>query len=78
MPGLNPVDLVDPVDPVDPDELARSLSAPMVFVDLETTGGNALSDRITEIGVVEVGPNGIEQWSTLLDPAESIPLSFSN
>jgi len=68
--GLNPV---APADPVDPDELARSLSAPMVFVDLETTGGNALSDRITEIGVVEVGPNGIEQWSTLLDPAESIP-----
>ncbi|VVE27375.1 ethanolamine utilization protein [Pandoraea iniqua] len=68
--SLNPV---APVDPVDPDELARSLSAPMVFVDLETTGGNALSDRITEIGVVEVGPNGIEQWSTLLDPAESIP-----
>ncbi|MGC7405705.1 exonuclease domain-containing protein [Pandoraea pneumonica] len=59
--------------PIDPDALARSLPAPMVFVDLETTGGNALADRITEIGVVEVGPHGIEQWSTLLDPAESIP-----
>ncbi len=58
---------------MDPDALARSLCAPMVFVDLETTGGNALNDRITEIGVVEVGPHGIEQWSTLLDPAEPIP-----
>ncbi|WP_023871996.1 MULTISPECIES: 3'-5' exonuclease family protein [Pandoraea] len=57
----------------DPDALARSLPAAMVFVDLETTGGNALEDRITEIGVVEVGPHGIEQWSTLLDPAEPIP-----
>ncbi|WP_082164636.1 exonuclease domain-containing protein, partial [Pandoraea apista] len=58
---------------MDPDALARSLPAPMVFVDLETTGGNALEDRITEIGVVEVGPHGVEQWSTLLDPAEPIP-----
>ncbi|VVE37422.1 Excinuclease cho [Pandoraea eparura] len=58
---------------MDPDALARSLPAPMVFVDLETTGGNALDDRITEIGVVEVGPHGVEQWSTLLDPAEPIP-----
>ncbi|ODP31829.1 3'-5' exonuclease family protein [Pandoraea sp. ISTKB] len=58
---------------IDPDALARSLPAPMVFVDLETTGGNALDDRITEIGVVEVGPHGVEQWSTLLDPAEPIP-----
>lgn len=57
----------------DPDRLARSVPTPMVFVDLETTGGNALVDRITEIGVVEIGPHGIEQWSTLLDPAESIP-----
>ncbi|VVE33412.1 Excinuclease cho [Pandoraea terrigena] len=60
-------------DEMDPDALARSLPAPMVFVDLETTGGNALDDRITEIGVVEVGPHGVEQWSTLLDPAEPIP-----
>ncbi|MBN9116150.1 MAG: ethanolamine utilization protein, partial [Pandoraea sp.] len=37
-------------DVMDPDALARSLPAPMVFVDLETTGGNALGDRITEIG----------------------------
>ncbi|VVE42688.1 exonuclease domain-containing protein [Pandoraea fibrosis] len=62
-----------PIAVMDPDALARALPAPMVFVDLETTGGNALEDRITEIGVVEVGPHGIEQWSTLLDPAEPIP-----
>ncbi|VVD80948.1 exonuclease domain-containing protein [Pandoraea anhela] len=60
-------------DGIDPDTLARSLPAPMVFVDLETTGGNALEDRITEIGVVEVGPHGVDQWSTLLDPGEPIP-----
>lgn len=71
--GLNQDERVADATPVDPDALARSLPAPMVFVDLETTGGNALADRITEIGVVEVGPHGIEQWSTLLDPAESIP-----
>ena len=32
-------------------ELPREL----VFVDLETTGGNAARHRITEIGIVRVG-----------------------
>lgn len=67
------MDPMAPITPMDPDMLARSLPAPMVFVDLETTGGNALDDRVTEIGVVEVGPHGVEQWSTLLDPATPIP-----
>ncbi|MGI4814908.1 MAG: exonuclease domain-containing protein [Janthinobacterium lividum] len=49
------------------------IDRPIVFVDLETTGGNASDDRITEIGVVEVGPNGIDQWSTLVDPQQPIP-----
>ena len=31
---------------------------PMVFVDLETTGGNATMDRITEIGIVELHADG--------------------
>ncbi len=41
----------------------------LAFVDLETTGGNAAYDRITEIGIVRL-QNGelIEEWSSLVNP----------
>jgi DNA polymerase III subunit epsilon len=41
----------------------------LAFVDLETTGGNAACDRITEIGIVRV-QNGelLEEWSSLVNP----------
>jgi len=45
----------------------------MVFVDLETTGGTFGVNRITEIGVVEVGPAGVTQWSSLVNPEQPIP-----
>jgi DNA polymerase III subunit epsilon len=46
----------------------------LVFVDLETTGGNAAQHRITEIGIVRVA-NGavIEEWSSLVNPGCEIP-----
>ncbi|MBO4123648.1 3'-5' exoribonuclease [Cupriavidus gilardii] len=53
--------------------LASALARPIVFVDLETTGTDAQRDRITEIGVVEVGPDGVTEWDTLLDPGCAIP-----
>ncbi|MCC5027300.1 exonuclease domain-containing protein [Burkholderia dolosa] len=46
---------------------------PLVFVDLETTGGSSAEHRITEIGVVEVGPLGVSTWTTLVNPGQSIP-----
>ncbi|SAK59134.1 DNA polymerase III subunit epsilon [Caballeronia catudaia] len=48
-------------------------SAPIAFVDLETTGGTFGVDRITEIGIVEVGPSGVSQWTSLVNPQKSIP-----
>ena len=38
-----------------------------VMLDLETTGGNAVHDRITEIAAVRI-ENGVEtaRWSTLV------------
>lgn len=48
-------------------------SEPLVFVDLETTGGTFGVNRITEIGVVEVGPSGVTQWSSLVNPQQPIP-----
>ena len=46
----------------------------LVFIDLETTGTNPVLDRITEIGIVEVGATGaVTRWSTLVNPEISIP-----
>ena len=41
----------------------------LVFVDLETTGGNPAYHRITEVGIVRV-QNGVllEEWSSLVNP----------
>ncbi|MEM5345133.1 exonuclease domain-containing protein [Paraburkholderia azotifigens] len=50
-----------------------ALDVPIVFVDLETTGGSVGEHRITEVGVVEVGPNGASSWTTLVDPGQPIP-----
>ena len=44
----------------------------LVFVDLETSGANFANDRIIEIGIVEVGPDGAREWSTLINPEREI------
>ena len=45
-----------------------------VLLDLETTGGNATADRITEIAAVRI-EDGVEvaRWSTLVNPGVRIP-----
>ncbi|MDE1183525.1 exonuclease domain-containing protein [Paraburkholderia sp.] len=52
---------------------AVAFDEPIVFVDLETTGGSTGEHRITEVGVVEIGPQGVTRWSTLVDPQQPIP-----
>ncbi|HEV7611666.1 MAG TPA: exonuclease domain-containing protein [Steroidobacteraceae bacterium] len=53
---------------------AEGLPPDLVFVDLETTGGSAAHDRITEVGLIRVR-NGelIEEWSSLVNPERPIP-----
>jgi DNA polymerase III subunit epsilon len=53
---------------------AEDLPQDLVFVDLETTGGSAAHDRITEVGIVRV-TNGelVEEWSSLVNPERPIP-----
>ncbi|MBK8400980.1 3'-5' exonuclease family protein [Propionivibrio sp.] len=41
---------------------------PLLFVDLETTGANFATDRIIEIGFVEVDQQGVREWSSLVNP----------
>jgi DNA polymerase III subunit epsilon len=51
---------------------ASTLPTHIAFVDLETTGATASADRITEIGIVRVGPQGVSQWSSLVNPQTRI------
>lgn len=52
---------------------ASPTDSPLVFVDLETTGGSVGEHRITEVGVVEVAAGQVTRWSTLVDPRQAIP-----
>ncbi|MDB5764813.1 MAG: polymerase subunit epsilon [Herminiimonas sp.] len=45
----------------------------LAFVDLETTGGTATSDRVTEVGIIEVDEDGVREWSSLVNPQMHIP-----
>lgn len=45
----------------------------LAFVDLETTGGAATEDRVTEIGIVQVDEEGVREWSSLINPKVRIP-----
>jgi len=50
------------------------LQAPLAIVDLETTGTRPASDRITEIGVLEVERfEVISEWSTFVNPGMPVP-----
>lgn len=45
----------------------------LIFIDLETTGASAATDRITEIGLIEVGAGSVDRWSSLVNPGIPIP-----
>jgi len=50
------------------------LKKPMCFFDLETTGINISKDRIVEISILKVFPNGTEESKTwLVNPEMEIP-----
>jgi len=50
------------------------LEKPIVFFDLETTGVNIATDRIVEISILKVFPNGNKESKTwLVNPEIEIP-----
>lgn len=54
------------------------LKKPIVFFDLETTGINPATDRIVEISILKVFPNGNETIKTfLINPEINIPSEAS-
>lgn len=51
-----------------------NLKRPIAFIDLETTGVNVSNDRIVELSVLKISPNGKEEWmSTRINPGIPIP-----
>lgn len=51
-----------------------SLKKPIIFFDLETTGTSVTTDRIVEISMIKVMPNGEERTRTLrINPEMHIP-----
>jgi DNA polymerase III subunit epsilon len=53
------------------------MNGPLAIVDVETTGSDPASDRITEIAVLEVSGFALTaQWSTLVNPGGAIPGSI--
>jgi DNA polymerase-3 subunit epsilon len=54
--------------------LELNLRRPIAFIDLETTGINISTDRIVEISVLKITPDGKEDWiSTRINPEMPIP-----
>ena len=50
------------------------LTRPICFFDLETTGTNVAHDRIVEISILKIYPNGNKESKTwLVNPEISIP-----
>lgn len=51
-----------------------NLTRPIIFFDLETTGTNILTDRIVEISLIKVSPDGTEEERTRrINPGIPIP-----
>lgn len=56
-----------------------NLKKPVVFFDLETTGINIANDRIVEIAILKVQPNGNKESKTwLVNPEIEIPKEASD
>jgi DNA polymerase III subunit epsilon len=54
--------------------LNLNLKRPLAFIDLETTGINVSTDRIVELSVLKISPNGKDEWmSTRVNPEMAIP-----
>lgn len=52
------------------------LERPLVLIDLETTGSSYAHDRIVQICVLKMYPDGTENfWTSLVNPRQPIPIT---
>jgi DNA polymerase III subunit epsilon len=62
------------MDAADVEGFPEQLPRDLVFVDLETTGGSAAHDRITEVGLIRLRDGEpVDEWSSLVNPERPIP-----
>ncbi len=58
--------------------MSLQLARPIAFIDLETTGVSLTSDRIVEIAIIKILPDGIKQVKRkLINPQMPIPAQSS-
>ncbi|MCW3084492.1 MAG: polymerase epsilon subunit-like 3-5 exonuclease [Bacteroidetes bacterium] len=58
--------------------ITPNLTRPIAFFDLETTGVNVASDRIVEISILKISPDGTREVKTKrINPGMPIPLASS-
>ncbi len=51
-----------------------SLTRPLIFFDLETTGTNVYNDKIIQIGAIKLMPDGLQtEYNQLFNPGIKIP-----
>jgi len=56
--------------------LELNIRRPIAFFDIETTGINIAADRIVELSVLKISPDGSKEWlSTRINPEIPIPAS---
>lgn len=54
------------------------IKTPLAFFDLETTGLSIVNDRIVEIAILKIMPNGEQQWKVKrINPGMPIPIESS-
>ena len=54
--------------------MSLKLERPIIFFDLETTGVNIVKDRIIEMSILKIYPNGNKESKTwLINPTIPIP-----
>ena len=54
-------------------------NGPIIFVDVETTGGHPAKHRVTEVGLVAIDRGQLEyEWSSLVNPGMPIPPSIQH
>jgi DNA polymerase-3 subunit epsilon len=54
------------------------LTRPICFFDLESTGTQITKDRIVQIGIIKIHPNGEEEsYNKLVNPTIPIPLEIA-
>lgn len=54
------------------------IKKPIAFIDVESTGFNPVTDRIVELTILKLLPDGTEElWSKRINPEIPIPISAS-